>query len=75
MSCRKCGGKHTTKRRAGVFSCRRCGVQPGPYQMDRAGIPAPVKPQPTFQGPEQYEVKPWQPRLRGTPKPASDELT
>ncbi|GLO70304.1 hypothetical protein MACH17_18210 [Phaeobacter inhibens] len=40
MTCRKCGAKKITKRRAGVFWCRRCGMQPGQLKMDRAGIPA-----------------------------------
>lgn len=46
MNCRKCGALHITRRRAGVFACRRCGVQPGPTQMDRAGHPAPIHVQP-----------------------------
>lgn len=37
MNCRKCGAKRITKRRAGVFSCGHCGVQPGPNNMDRSG--------------------------------------
>ena len=39
MNCRKCGARHITKRRAGVFNCKRCGVQPGPSGMDRFGNP------------------------------------
>lgn len=37
MDCRKCGAKHITRRRAGVFSCKHCGVQPGPMGLDRGG--------------------------------------
>lgn len=37
MFCRKCGNKKTTKRSAGVFHCKHCGMQPGQSQMDRFG--------------------------------------
>lgn len=43
MDCRKCGAKHITRRSAGVFSCKHCGVQPGPMQLDRAGSPMPSR--------------------------------
>lgn len=39
MNCVKCGAKRITRRRAGVFSCRHCGVQSGPMKLDRAGNP------------------------------------
>ncbi len=39
MDCRKCGAKRITRRRAGVFVCRHCGVQPGPMGLDRGGVP------------------------------------
>jgi hypothetical protein len=39
MNCRKCGAKRITKRSAGVFSCRHCGVQPGPQMLERGGLP------------------------------------
>lgn len=42
MHCRKCGAAKITKRRAGVFSCNHCGVQPGQFRMDRTGIPGPA---------------------------------
>lgn len=42
MNCRKCGAKRIRKERAGVFHCRRCGYQPGPARMDRAGTPGQV---------------------------------
>lgn len=38
MNCRKCGAKHITRRAAGLFSCRHCGIQPGPVGFDRAGL-------------------------------------
>lgn len=47
MNCRKCGAKRITKRRAGVFSCARCGVQPGELRMDRSGKPSTPDPEPT----------------------------
>lgn len=50
MNCRKCGAKRITKRRAGFFSCRHCGIQPNLNRMDRGGLPIPPKPAPG--GPE-----------------------
>lgn len=50
MDCRKCGAKKITRRRAGVFSCRHCGVQSGATNMDRAGNPMPVNIQPETNG-------------------------
>lgn len=50
MNCRKCGAKQITRRRAGVFSCHHCGVQPDLNRLDRGGLPilkpAPVEPEP-----------------------------
>lgn len=37
MNCRKCGAKRITRRKVGMFVCRRCGVQPGDMQLDRSG--------------------------------------
>lgn len=39
MNCRKCGAKRITRRCAGVFSCRHCGVQPDLNRLDRGGLP------------------------------------
>ena len=44
MNCRKCGAVRITRRRAGVFSCARCGVQPGQAGFDRAGNAPPKQP-------------------------------
>ncbi len=45
MNCRKCGAKRVTRREAGVFSCKHCGVQPNLNTLDRGGLamPAPEK--------------------------------
>lgn len=37
MNCRKCGAKQITRRKAGVFVCAHCGIQPGPFNLDRFG--------------------------------------
>jgi len=37
MNCRKCGAKQITRRKAGVFVCAHCGIQPGPFNLDRGG--------------------------------------
>lgn len=63
MQCRKCGTKKTTRRRAGVFSCHHCGVQPGPANMDRAGIPRLVIVAQADLAPILHIIKPRQPRL------------
>jgi hypothetical protein len=63
MQCRKCGSKKTTRRRAGVFSCAHCGVQPGPFLMDRFGNPGPIAETPADPAPTDYIIKPRQPRL------------
>lgn len=65
MQCRKCGAKKTTRRRAGVFSCKRCGVQPGPFQMDRFGRPGEVTPLQTDLPTDGYTIAARQPKLRG----------
>lgn len=64
MQCRKCGTKKTTRRRAGVFSCGHCGVQPGPSNMDRAGIPRPVIVVPQVEPTGDHIIRPRQSRLR-----------
>ncbi len=43
MFCRKCGNKKTTRREAGVFHCKRCGMQPCRSNFDRFGNAAPVE--------------------------------
>lgn len=70
MFCRKCGNKKTTKRSAGIFHCKRCGMQPGQSNMDRFGnaqvaIPAEIDLQPT-----DYVFATRQPRLRAGSAPA-----
>ncbi len=71
MQCRKCGRKCCNKREAGLFSCRRCGVQPGQLGYDRGGIPearhfGPAIPPPD---PLKYEFTPRQPRLKAGSQP------
>ena len=65
MNCRKCGAKQITRRSAGVFSCAHCGVQPGPFHLDRfANVtrqPVPLEPELPSVGPLR-EVAPRQPR-------------
>ena len=50
-NCNKCGAKRITKRRAGVWSCRHCGVQGGTVlnDIDRSGnaVPPPAEPKDT----------------------------
>lgn len=71
MQCRKCGSKGITRRRAGVFSCTHCGVQPGPSGMDRIGKPS------VMLGPQiaphnaEYDFTPRQPRLRANLNPSN----
>lgn len=71
MQCRKCGAKNITRRRAGVFVCQRCGVQPGPACMDRAGngdaAPLPVD---LTQDVGAYAFAVRQPRLTAIPPKA-----
>jgi len=52
VNCRKCGAKQITRRSAGIFVCRHCGVQPGPFNLDRGGNTtfAPLEPAPTPEG-------------------------
>ena len=64
MQCRKCGAKDITRRRAGVFFCQHCGMQPGQAAMDRAGFHAPAK-EPAELTPIDYIFSPRVPQLRG----------
>ncbi len=63
MNCRKCGSNKTTRRRAGVFFCQHCGMQPGPTNMDRFGNPGPVHVQAETPAAGEYVIKPRRPRL------------
>jgi hypothetical protein len=66
MKCRKCCGP-TTRRSAGIFSCRHCGVQPGQAIMDRGGIPAPIIEYPSVAPTEaDLLMRPRQDKLRGS---------
>lgn len=63
MQCRKCGAKHITRRRAGVFACQHCGVQPGPTLMDRFGNARLVIVEPEVTATD-YVIAPRQPRMK-----------
>lgn len=64
MQCRKCGAKKTTRRMAGIFSCAHCGVQPGPFHMDRSGTPTRAAPEAPEIVPTDYIFAIRQPRLK-----------
>jgi ribosomal protein L37AE/L43A len=63
MQCRKCGNGRTTRRRAGVFFCQHCGMQPGPSNMDRCGNPSPAAEYPNLEAAEEYIIRPRARRL------------
>ena len=65
MQCRKCGAKNITRRKAGIFSCRHCGIQPGQLRMDRGGIAgSEIERLEPYQD-ATYTVLPRLPKLRG----------
>lgn len=78
MNCRKCGAKQITRRSAGIFSCRHCGVQPGPFHLCRAGLPTRAIAIATevelLPADFSYEIAPRQPRLLAGSAAIGDKL-
>jgi hypothetical protein len=67
-NCRKCGARKITRRSAGLFVCRRCGVQPGTFNFDRFGSASPrsvIEPVSTQSSDYQFSIR--QPRLPASP--------
>ena len=64
MNCRKCGAKQITRRSAGIFVCAHCGVQPGPFHLDRfANVTRPLATEDELPLPVPVrEIAPRQPR-------------
>lgn len=63
MNCRKCGAKQITRRKAGVFVCQHCGIQPGPFNLDRGGFPTQLLLEPVLTDAGNYEFAERKPRL------------
>lgn len=64
MNCRKCGAKQITRRSAGLFICRHCGIQPGPNFLDRFGNATRPAIEPEQITATDYQIAPRQPRLQ-----------